>query len=158
MTVKITDKQRENREEKERKIANLKPFKPGKSGNPKGRPKGWALSEALRFKLRLPYPGDKHKRTYAEVIADVLFEEAIEKRNIQAVREIFDRIEGKPKQAIDLSLLKSEAEKYEAMITDFIEQAAEKGIVLTRDKAIEYLAKHDERILEVIDLISEEIQ
>src|SRR5262245_56675382 len=63
-----------------------KQFKPGQSGNPSGRRD--AVTESLRRKLaevRVQSDG----RTNAELVADALLEEAIEKRNIQAIKEIF---------------------------------------------------------------------
>lgn len=130
-------------------------FKPGESGNVKGRKD--SLTDVLR--RRLPAIRDKADgRTNAELLADMLLEEAIEGRNVAAAREIFDRVEGKPKQAIDLTVRKSESEMYEGMIADLIERAATKGIKISRSKAIKYLAKHDARILEVVELASEKLQ
>ncbi len=46
---------------------------------------------------------DADERTYAEVIAEKLCTEAAS-GNVNAAREIADRTEGKPKQAIDVDL------------------------------------------------------
>ena len=75
-------------------------FKPGQSGNPAGRPKSITLSEAIRLQLAQTFSED---RTYAEEIALVLCAAAV-KGNVNAAREIADRTEGKPKQAIDLDV------------------------------------------------------
>ncbi len=77
-------------------------FKPGASGNPNGRPKLTLLSEAIRAQLAVEAP-DADERTYAEVIAEKLCTEAAS-GNVGAAREIADRTEGKPKQAIDVDL------------------------------------------------------
>ncbi len=77
-------------------------FKPGQSGNPSGRPKLTRLTDALRQQLAETMP-NAPERTVAEVIARVLIKEAIS-GNVQAIRELADRTEGKPKQSIDLDL------------------------------------------------------
>jgi hypothetical protein len=76
-------------------------FQSGESGNPKGRPRRTALSDALRARLAEKMP-DKDERTIAEAIAEKLCDEALN-GNVQAAREIADRVEGKPKQHISAS-------------------------------------------------------
>ena len=80
---------------------NASGFQAGQSGNVGGRPKSLTLSEALRQQLAEKMPG-ADERTYREEIARVLCDEAV-KGNIAAIREIFDRLEGKPKMAVDVS-------------------------------------------------------
>jgi hypothetical protein len=97
------EKQREytGRDDKGRFAAgNPNGFQPGQSGNPAGRPKSITLSEAIRLQLAQQYGED---RTYAEEIARVLCVAAV-KGNVNAAREIADRTEGKPKQAIDVDM------------------------------------------------------
>ncbi len=77
-------------------------FKPGASGNPNGRPKLTILSEALRAELALSVPGASEE-TQAEAIAKALVASAM-KGDVSAAREIADRTEGKPKQAIDVDM------------------------------------------------------
>jgi len=77
-------------------------FQPGQSGNPKGRPKVITLSEAYRNALARPMEGDALRRTYAEVIADEMVTFAAQ-GNIHSAKEIADRTEGKPRQAVDLT-------------------------------------------------------
>jgi len=61
----------------------------GVSGNPSGRPsKGMALTDVLREKI------DK------EAIADKLIEIAMERNDINALKYIYDRIDGKPIETI----------------------------------------------------------
>ncbi len=79
-----------------------KQFPPGQTGNRNGRPKLTRLTEALREQLAETNP-DAPEETIAEQIARALIREAIS-GNVQAAREIGDRTEGKPKQAIDLDL------------------------------------------------------
>ncbi len=82
------------------KIGNR--FKKGETGNQNGRPKLTRLTDALREQLAETNP-DAPEETIAEQIARALISEA-KTGNVQAIREIADRTEGKPKQAIDLDL------------------------------------------------------
>ena len=82
-----------------------KPFKPGKSGNPKGRPKGArSLSTILREMLEEPIDivvdGKKERREFREVIIRKLLKKAND-GDMRAIQEIFDRVEGKAQQKID---------------------------------------------------------
>ena len=82
-----------------------KPFKPGKSGNPKGRPKGArSLSTILREMLEEPIDivvdGKKERREFREVIIRKLLKKAND-GDMRAIQEIFDRVEGKAQQNID---------------------------------------------------------
>jgi hypothetical protein len=100
-------------------------FPPGVSGNPSGRPKLTKLTEALREQLAEIAP-NAPERTVAEVIARALIREAVS-GNVQAAREIADRTEGKPKQAIDLDLQisdwRTEAQKYGLSEADILTEA-----------------------------------
>jgi hypothetical protein len=82
------------------KIGNR--FKKGETGNPNGRPRLTRLTDALRQQLAEIAP-NALEETQAEAIARALIREAIS-GNVQAAREIADRTEGRPKQAIDLDL------------------------------------------------------
>ncbi len=82
------------------KIGNR--FKKGETGNKNGRPKLTRLTDALREQLAEAAPNAPEK-TIAEVIARALIREAVS-GNVQAIREIGDRTEGKPKQSLDLDL------------------------------------------------------
>ncbi len=77
-------------------------FAKGESGNSAGRPKLTRLSEALREQLSEISP-DADEQTIAEQIAKTLIKLALS-GDVAAIREIADRTEGKPKQAIDLDL------------------------------------------------------
>jgi hypothetical protein len=91
-------------------------FAPGETGNRNGRPKLTVLGDALRAQLAVEMP-DASERTYAEEIARVLCEEAA-RGNVAAAREIADRAEGKPKQAIDVDI----------KVTDWREMARTHGL------------------------------
>jgi hypothetical protein len=92
-------------------------FKPGQSGNPAGRPKSITLSDALRLELAKVFPGDTQERTFAEVIAQRLVRSAAQ-GNILAAKEIADRTEGRPKQAVDI----------EMNVNDWREMARQHGV------------------------------
>jgi hypothetical protein len=105
------------------KIGNR--FKKGESGNLSGRPKLTRLTDALREQLAETNP-HAPEETVAEEIARALISEA-KNGNVQAIREIGDRTEGKPKQAIDLDMQvndwKTEAQKYGLSERDIIAEA-----------------------------------
>ncbi|NOT61558.1 MAG: hypothetical protein HOP19_15180 [Acidobacteria bacterium] len=150
-SAKATVKQRKNSEkntdELKKKLANLKPFKPGQSGNPTGRPKGVLfLGEAYKKQLSKLFPDDPDGRTYAEVIAEKVCDIA-STGDFKAAKEIADRTEGRAKQAVEITLPKTEAAKYEAMIENLQAKAAAKGTPITRQQAIETLAVFDGKIL-----------
>ena len=74
-------------------------FKKGQSGNPKGRPKlDWSWSGLLKQIASEELGGVPMK----EAIAKSLIKAAV-KGNIQAIKEFGDRVEGKAKQALELT-------------------------------------------------------
>ncbi len=100
-------------------------FEKGTSGNEKGRPKLTRLTEALREQLSEEMP-NAPERTVAEAIARTLIREAIS-GNVQAIREIGDRTEGKPMQKVDLDLQINDwrtlAKNYGVSETDVLTEA-----------------------------------
>ncbi len=100
-------------------------FQKGESGNPQGRPKLTRLTDALREQLAETNPYAPEE-TVAEEIARALISEA-KIGNVQAIREIGDRTEGKPKQAIDLDMQISDwrtlAKNYSLSEEDVIHEA-----------------------------------
>ncbi len=105
------------------KIGNR--FKKGESGNLSGRPKLTRLTDALREQLAETNPYAPEE-TVAEEIARALISEA-KNGNVAAIREIGDRTEGKPKQAIDLDMQVSDwrtlAKNYSLSEEDVIHEA-----------------------------------
>ncbi len=77
-------------------------FKPGKSGNPSGKGKLKPLTDQLRMVLAQ----NPHK---AREIADKLVELACE-GNLQASAMIFDRLEGKPLQQLEVTDSRQDAD------------------------------------------------
>ena len=76
-------------------------FKKGQSGNPGGRPKVAPLSNAARNVLAKPVPNDPEGRTYAEAIAQMLADLALE-GDIRAAQELTDRAEGRARQSVEI--------------------------------------------------------
>ncbi len=83
-------------------------FKKGQSGNPGGRPKSKPFTDALRLAVH-EADGDATK---LRRIAAKLTEMAMD-GDIQAIREIVDRIEGKPHQSMDVNDNRSELSEQE---------------------------------------------
>jgi hypothetical protein len=83
-------------------IKNLKPFKKGEDErrNTSGRPKLTRLSESLREQLAEAMPGAS-ETTIAEEVARALIREALI-GNIAAIKEVFDRAEGKAPINLDV--------------------------------------------------------
>lgn len=75
------------------------PFEKGQSGNPKGRPKDKPFSDMLRIAIK---EASAEGGTKLRAVADVLVNEAI-KGNVQAIKELADRLDGKPAQALEHS-------------------------------------------------------
>ncbi len=77
-----------------------KQFPPGVSGNPNGRPKLTKLTDALREQLAEINP-DASESTIAEEVARALIREALI-GNIAAIKEVFDRSEGRAPLTLDV--------------------------------------------------------
>jgi hypothetical protein len=100
-------------------------WKKGQSGNPSGRPKSKTLSDAYRSKLEEPVPNDPEGRTWAELIAEAQVRDAV-RGNVQAAREIADRTEGRPRQAIEFED-KTISQAFERMTSEELEAYARDG-------------------------------
>ena len=91
-----------------------KGFTPGRSGNPSGRPKRQPISERYATIAELPAPGyllsalklseaEKQAiKTYGDALALSQFRAGI-KGKTDAAREIADRVEGRSRQAVEVS-------------------------------------------------------
>jgi hypothetical protein len=81
----------------------------GQSGNPSGRPARMFTLVTLALREKLASIDPKTKKTYAERIADLLINCAVDpdpeldKTRIMALSEIIDRCEGKPKVQLDVN-------------------------------------------------------
>ena len=77
-------------------------FLPGQSGNPKGRPHTKGLLTALRHKVGEMCPDGL--TTIEEQLVEVLVQEALRgKHRLPAVEMIFDRLEGRARQQIEVA-------------------------------------------------------
>ena len=85
-------------------------FKEGQSGNPAGRPKGvpnsktrlLRLLELVQTKVN-PVTGEKEEFTVAEQLDMVLINKAL-KGDLNAYKELFDRLEGRAKQSTEVEI------------------------------------------------------
>lgn len=146
-----TDKQRENsvaEDARTRQLAGLKPFKLGQSGNPKGRPKSITLSEAYRKMLAQVDDADEQKRTRAEILAEEMYTKA-KSGDVSALREIADRVEGKARQTISLSVEKRE--QLERAIDGIMRDAEKAGEPCSRDEAIAALSVFTPEVSELLN-------
>ena len=83
------------------------PFVKGFSGNPSGRPKTKVFADALRIAV-LESIGDKTK---LRVIAEKLTDQALS-GEIQAIKEIADRLDGRSVASIEQSIVRVDAREY----------------------------------------------
>jgi len=78
-------------------------FPPGVSGNPNGRPAGAvSVVDAIKRKLNEIYPeaDNETKRTYLDVLIENIFSKAIEDKDVSMIKDMIDRVDGKPKQPL----------------------------------------------------------
>lgn len=93
--------------------SGLKHFKPGQSGNPKGRAKGslnlsTILRRMLEEELEVVEDGARVKKPVKDILVRKLIRKAIKGEDLKAISEIFDRVDGKPKQTIDQNVALNE--------------------------------------------------
>lgn len=113
-------------------------FKPGQSGNPGGRPRG-ALScpAVIRRRWHEKNPDDARGRTWFEMAVDELRTKAAS-GDVVAFKELYDRLEGKPRQSVTLTV--DQRDRFERMVDKLIESEASEGRTISRDEAIAALA------------------
>ena len=76
--------------------------KKGMTNNPHGTPGKTPIRDAMKKKLAELVPGDKKKRTFAQLIVDKAFDLAAQ-GDLKALIELTDRTEGKVKGELELS-------------------------------------------------------
>jgi uncharacterized protein DUF5681 len=129
----------------EKSLANLKPFQPGQSGNPKGRPPA-RVTKALREIAA--EVGDGDEQSGAQKLARILWhaangERKVTREQLDAMKICIDRLEGKARQPVTLTVGK--VEEYERMVELMMETEA-----CTRDEAIEALAVTRPEVADVL--------
>lgn len=83
-----------------KKLPTSASWKKGQSGNPKGAPKkAWRWAEIIRSVAERMNTNGKE---YMFVAAEALLKEAF-KGNVAAIKELGDRLDGKAKQAVELT-------------------------------------------------------
>jgi hypothetical protein len=89
---------------------NLTPYPKGVSGNPAGKPKGVPNSKTRLLRLlelvsvqTNPITGDKEEFTVAERLDLVVLQKAF-KGDLNAYKEILDRLEGRAKQSTEIEV------------------------------------------------------
>jgi hypothetical protein len=98
----------------------------GQSGNPAGRPRSlFSFKRELELKASEVDPRDRLGRTYGKQVIDRAFDLALRgpksSRQVNAIREILDRLLGKPIQAVAVADLRPESR--EQLIESILEQA-----------------------------------
>lgn len=104
MPQKITSEKPENTENKQ-KVDRRKSmphlFKKGQSGNPKGKPKG-SISLTAMIKRKLQVMSPDQKRNALEVLAENIIQDALDGSSEKMRELIWNYLEGKPRQGIDI--------------------------------------------------------
>jgi hypothetical protein len=90
-------------------------FGPGNAANPGGRPKGRSLTAILRDALDSESP-EHPGRTVGEVLVERLL--TLTRDDRRAIKDVFDRTEGRPVQSVHLSADDSRAARLRAFLAD----------------------------------------
>ena len=95
-------------------------WKKGQSGNPNGRAKDKLWADAIRIAVNEAYKGGDRQKL--RVLADKLVDKALE-GEIAAMKEIGDRLDGKPAQSVDVS--SEQSHRYVVRMPEVCETAEE---------------------------------
>jgi Family of unknown function (DUF5681) len=87
-------------------VHNPTAWRKGVCQNPRGRRAGQSLTDVLQARIKLvpreSKTGVKDRRTSLERVADALIAKAVD-GHIPAISEIFDRLEGRPRQSVSIA-------------------------------------------------------
>ena len=78
-------------------------YKPGESGNLNGRPKGSGISITTEIKRKLDEIPKGKKATNLQMLLEVILESALKRKDHQMIKQIWNYIDGMPKQSTDLT-------------------------------------------------------
>lgn len=95
-------------------------FPKGKSGNPNGRPREKSLTTLLKEALKQIEKATGEQ--YDVLLVKRLLEKAISKGDMKAIQMIWERLEGKPKQSIELGGIDGDPIEYNVRMTKLREQ------------------------------------
>lgn len=76
-------------------------FIKGFSGNPAGKPKGSGISITTEIKKKLKECPEGSKATYLQLLLNRIFKSAIQDGDVAMIKDLINRVDGMPKQAID---------------------------------------------------------
>lgn len=109
----------------EKKLRNLKPFKKGfdSNRNLNGRPKG-SVSVVEALKRKLEECPDGNTKTYLELLVARYLKQAIQDGDTQLIKDLIDRVDGKPKQSTDIT---SNGKDLQQVLVKFINKDEESG-------------------------------
>jgi hypothetical protein len=75
---------------------------PGQTANPYGRPIG-SVSIVTELRKRLQEIPTGEKRAYIDLFVDRIMEKAMVEGDVAIMRDLIDRIDGKPAQSVDMT-------------------------------------------------------
>lgn len=79
-------------------------WKPGQSGNPAGKPPGAGVSLVALLRRKLEEcPEGTDKKTYAQLLVDRAMGIALKGGDVSMIRDLMDRIDGKPASSLDVT-------------------------------------------------------
>ena len=93
-------------------------WKEGESGNPNGRPKGSGISITTEVKRKLEEVPQGQKATYLQLLISRIMKQAIQDGDQQMIKQIWNYIDGMPKQATDIT---SGGEKIQTNTISFVD-------------------------------------
>lgn len=113
-------------------------FKPGQSGNPGGLPKGTSKVSIALMKLLKTESGEEFKpKTRAEAVALALLTKALT-GDVQAIKEISDRTEGKAPATINVNRDEAKGERYRKLVDELCENYGK-----SREEVIQDIIERD---------------
>ena len=125
----MTNKNADNTAKKQQKRVIGKPFEKGQSGNPAGRPKG-SISIVAELKKKLeevPKENNPDKKRYVDMLVLTAIKKVLVDGDTQMIKDIIDRVDGRPNQPIesDLNITMIEANKAKDALKNILKRSTE---------------------------------